>query len=567
MIKSIFLNRVVLSGFLFYILFNECKVIAQEVNYVGYASIGYDNAFETYLPKKNLLVPPVDFATNKFTLQKFVNNLQYIFPTAPISHDTTSIGEHFEYKLNKSNVGYLFYREQKYQLLDTTINSFDTIRYPIIVKGFSAEINPSTGIQSDDPDIVALAQALANNKHTMKEVITSIIDWTSTNIQYQESNPYLDASNTLINKKGNCINFTNLACALFRALGIPANFQTGNTIEYCLYHAWVGVYVPYIGWIQVEPQVNPYNYSGQIQKYINSGNSDFGIGENFTSGDWIVNDNFKDPYVKQYLISLKYLNEYKYPEFLRKVDSLILVKLNPMSTATDYFTKAIYYSTIDSLYVTRALLDSAQFYGEDSYLYAVYSSKNAIQGIINKRITPQNVSPINNSLVDPTDITLIWNKSSYALRYYLQVAEDSSFNQKVIDEVVIDTSFTIKNLISGKSYFWRVCSQNDYEISPWASTKTFITNDIQTGTREISNLEFKIYPNPSSDIIRIESIGRQPVKMKIDFYSIEGKLVKALTLTRDACINISDLHPGVYLIKISELINSGYFKAFTIIKK
>jgi hypothetical protein len=566
MIKSIYLNLILLFGFLLHFLFTESNLFAQEVNYVGYASIGYDNIFETYLPKKSILVPPVDFNTNKFTLQKFVNNLQYIFPNAPINHETTTMGEHFEYNLNRSNVGYLFYREQKYQLFDTTINSFDTIRYPINVKGFTAETHPSTGIQSDDPNIIALAQLLANNKHTMKEVITSIIDWTSTNIQYQESNPYLDASNTLINKKGNCINFTNLACALFRALGIPANFQTGNTIEYCLYHAWVGVYVPHIGWIQVEPQVNPYNYSGQIQKYINSGNSDFGIGENFTSGDWIVNGYFRDQYVKQYLNSLKYLNEKKFPEFLSKIDSLIHVKLNTMSTATDYFTKAIYYSTIDSLYTTRSLLDSAQVYGKDWYLYAVYSSKDAIQGIINQKITPKILSPINNSIIETMEFPMIWKKSSYALRYYLQVAEDNSFNHKVIDMVVNDTSVTTKNLINGKSYFWRVCSQNHYEKSPWSSTMTFNINDIQTGVSEISSKEFKIYPNPSSDIITIECKDNQQLKMKIDFYSIDGKLAKTLTLTGKQFINISDLKRGTYLIKISEPTNSGYLKTFTLIK-
>lgn len=109
-------------------------------------------------------------------------------------------------------------------------------------------------VQSDDPVIIELAEALTKNKRTEMEKSKAIHQWVITNIAYDQPTmrsivsgrptPYLqDALTTLETKIAVCEGYSNLVAALHRAIGIRAKISIGKFyhIAYRLYPTLVRI--------------------------------------------------------------------------------------------------------------------------------------------------------------------------------------------------------------------------------------------------------------------------------------------------------------------------------------
>ncbi|MEM1509814.1 MAG: transglutaminase domain-containing protein [Thermofilaceae archaeon] len=150
---------------------------------------------------------------------------------------------------------------QRLTIVDTDAPLISPI--PVDVTRF---LEPSTYIESNHPDIVALAMKLTNGVSTFKEALSRIADYVSTNVKYSEeisSLPgfeKLGALWTLHARKGICLHISRLYVALARAAGIPARVVEGFSIEppglneSRVLHAYVEAYIPGYGWILIEPQ-------------------------------------------------------------------------------------------------------------------------------------------------------------------------------------------------------------------------------------------------------------------------------------------------------------------------
>jgi hypothetical protein len=76
----------------------------------------------------------------------------------------------------------------------------------------------------------------------------------------------------------------------------------------------------------------------------------------------------------------------------------------------------------------------------------------------------------------PVSLTLRWNSSSGATTYQLQVATDSLFVTKIInDSSIVDTSRTAVGLNNNTNYFWHVLAYNSFGKSTFSSTRKFTT--------------------------------------------------------------------------------------------
>lgn len=109
---------------------------------------------------------------------------------------------------------------------------------------------PTKEVESDAPEIVALAEKLTENKKTDMEKMRAIYDWVVKNINYdyQKYEKHLDgqydnaygALNTLKTKKGVCYDYAALTAALGRATGVRVKLVKGegkiDTFEGL--HAW-----------------------------------------------------------------------------------------------------------------------------------------------------------------------------------------------------------------------------------------------------------------------------------------------------------------------------------------
>ncbi len=125
-------------------------------------------------------------------------------------------------------------------------------------------LNSEPNIQSDDPEIEALAEGLVQGSESAMDATVKILNWVRYHIEYTCSKDlmkcervlFIDAKRTLTYKKGNCVNFANLSIALLRAVGIPAKMSHGyvadSDYESAAAHAWISVYLPEKGFIEFE---------------------------------------------------------------------------------------------------------------------------------------------------------------------------------------------------------------------------------------------------------------------------------------------------------------------------
>jgi len=93
--------------------------------------------------------------------------------------------------------------------------------------------------------------------------------------------------------------------------------------------------------------------------------------------------------------------------------------------------------------------------------------------------TPESpiLSSPSNGLIDvSTSPTLIWNSSSDATSYTLQVSQDNNFSSYVYNQDVGNvTSKQISGLSESITYYWRVNASNSGGTSEWSSTWSFVT--------------------------------------------------------------------------------------------
>lgn len=87
--------------------------------------------------------------------------------------------------------------------------------------------------------------------------------------------------------------------------------------------------------------------------------------------------------------------------------------------------------------------------------------------------TPSLIFPIGDVLDSINTITFMWSLSNYALRYNIQVSEDSNFSGLIINDTISTNSITKSGLSFDKSYFWRVKAINNSGSSNFSDVKKF----------------------------------------------------------------------------------------------
>lgn len=146
-----------------------------------------------------------------------------------------------------------------------------------IAPEFERYLEPTPRVQSDDPRIAALAQAILDERQpqTLSELVAAVTDWTARNIAWGDPNDIPDAITAIDNKRANCIGFTHAAAAILRHLGIPVrNARTFFTMHAgerrgLTRHYVLEVYFPEVGhWVTVEPQeISGLPWVGNIYLY------------------------------------------------------------------------------------------------------------------------------------------------------------------------------------------------------------------------------------------------------------------------------------------------------------
>lgn len=150
-------------------------------------------------------------------------------------------------------------------------------QYDNMSKEYLTYTQQSKMIQSNNVEIIKLAEEIVGNETNPFSQVKLIHKWVSENIK---SGGLGDAVTVLSRKAGDCGGHSHLFIALLRSLGIPARnvnglhtayknyFETGEAIpghidENTLFmHIWSEFFIPGYGWIQSDTSAGNQNFDG-----------------------------------------------------------------------------------------------------------------------------------------------------------------------------------------------------------------------------------------------------------------------------------------------------------------
>jgi polyhydroxybutyrate depolymerase len=153
---------------------------------------------------------------------------------------------------------------------------------------------------------------------------------------------------------------------------------------------------------------------------------------------------------------------------------------------------------------------------------------------------PQNLTE---TTVSIDSFLVSWNSVSGVNSYKVALADDSD---KVTFFETTSTSFGLK-IIPAKKYRWNVASLCSSGFHNWNTTKPL--NYTLTSIKYKTENKFKIYPNPTMDLINLDLPVNEFRNAKIRIINSIGEVVKSRVLESNI-INIQDFPSGFYQLLI-----------------
>ncbi|MCX6146444.1 MAG: fibronectin type III domain-containing protein [Candidatus Kapabacteria bacterium] len=142
-----------------------------------------------------------------------------------------------------------------------------------------------------------------------------------------------------------------------------------------------------------------------------------------------------------------------------------------------------------------------------------------VTNVSNVLSIPKLLIPSNNSNLNSTKLTFVWNKVRNANSYDLTIAEDDKLIlNKVVTPDIADTTFS-KILNNKKTYFWAIVAKNQTSISQISPTFKFNVDEINS-VDDFENKDIKI--NKNLDVLNIEVLDNSK-QIEIYLYDLSGK--------------------------------------------
>jgi len=85
------------------------------------------------------------------------------------------------------------------------------------------------------------------------------------------------------------------------------------------------------------------------------------------------------------------------------------------------------------------------------------------------------ISPLNNSIQQPTDLQLSWQLLSNAIKYHIQIAKNTDFLNTIYENAELSDNYVKIELDLNTQYYWRVRAANNSEVTNWSEVWTFKT--------------------------------------------------------------------------------------------
>ena len=194
-------------------------------------------------------------------------------------------------------------------------------------------------------------------------------------------------------------------------------------------------------------------------------------------------------------------------------------------------------------------------YGQDGYGYGVYGKYYLKSPILHILQSFSLEAPNFDATLNSSDVDFIWQKANsihlnfpWEIEYIMYIDNSEDFNYPQIFTDIFDTTYSVKGLIPGQTYFWKVLAKNINGDSLWSSdTFGFLvspdaTQMIHDPVINVQEFElFSNYPNPFNPETTIRynlPADQSSYRVIIKIYDVLGQLVVTL---RD-----EQQRPGLY---------------------
>ena len=170
------------------------------------------------------------------------------------------------------------------------------------------------------------------------------------------------------------------------------------------------------------------------------------------------------------------------------------------------------------------------------------------------------ISPVGTTL-QPRNPILIWNKSTAAKSYYIQLSLDSSFTSTVFDSTVADTVVQLDTLTANTIYYWHIAAFNLSDTGNYSVIGIFKTGDQITGIKDNKVVPKELtllqnYPNPFNPTTIIRYSIPKAGLVTLNVYDILGQKITTIINKEqtagwhDVNFNATKLTSGVYIYRI-----------------
>ena len=155
-----------------------------------------------------------------------------------------------------------------------------------------------------------------------------------------------------------------------------------------------------------------------------------------------------------------------------------------------------------------------------------------------------------------TEISLSWSLGQDNSTFIIiERSSDSTSGFVPIDSVESNlATFTDQNLEASTKYFYRIQTGNSVGLSDYSDVVGVVTLEVTGLVTENIVGEFRIYPNPVSDYLFIQTLNKNVIPLRLILYDNTGRIVVSRDFryqSKDLKLNMSSFGSGIYFLKIN----------------
>ncbi|NQT25147.1 SBBP repeat-containing protein [candidate division KSB1 bacterium] len=175
-------------------------------------------------------------------------------------------------------------------------------------------------------------------------------------------------------------------------------------------------------------------------------------------------------------------------------------------------------------------------------------------------LAPTLVSPSDGAIIESDMVNFNWRQNGDPVNnYWIEVSTDSLMTNSTIDSTILDTTTVMSGFIHNTTYYWRVKAKNVAGWGSFSEVRDFqiVTTSVKTEADIPKEYAlYQNYPNPFNPSTQIEYNVKEPCKVILVVYNLNGQVIKELINSYkqpgkySINLDMQDIPSGIYFYKI-----------------